>query len=187
MLTISFLQKLTSKPCTGASAGEKRTLVAHEILSTELTYMNSLSIIQDVFKKPLQASLASNRCFSDFALFCTVFSEVVCKSSLHMEVLLISPGQSRGSLLCNRFLGYHATPPKRSVARHPKKRLRRRLGERLSRKDDFARFIIILFGDNLNTSVSCFSWGSLSRSNKHFVILNLRSLGALSIQQNILV
>lgn len=59
---ISFLQKLTSKPCTGASAGEKRTLVAHEILSTELTYMNGLSIIQDVFKKPLQASLASNRC-----------------------------------------------------------------------------------------------------------------------------
>ena len=56
------MQKLASKPFTGATAGEKRTLVAHEILSTEVTYMNGLSIIQDVFKKPLQASLASNRC-----------------------------------------------------------------------------------------------------------------------------
>ena len=62
LITISFVQKLASKPCTGTTAGEKRTLVAHEILSTEVTYMNALSIIQDVFKKPLQASLASNRC-----------------------------------------------------------------------------------------------------------------------------
>lgn len=71
---ISFLQKLTSKPCTGASAGEKRTLVAHEILSTELTYMNGLSIIQDVFKKPLQASLASNRCNIFIILFSLLWS-----------------------------------------------------------------------------------------------------------------
>ena len=35
--------------------------MAHEILSTELTYMRNLSIMQDVFKKPLEAALASNR------------------------------------------------------------------------------------------------------------------------------
>lgn len=64
-----------SKPCTGATAGEKRTLIAHEILSTEVTYMNGLSIIQDVFKKPLQASLASNRAIISSANIQSLFAD----------------------------------------------------------------------------------------------------------------
>lgn len=46
---------------TGTPATEKRTLLAQQILSSELTYMKHLSIIQSVFKKPLEAALASNR------------------------------------------------------------------------------------------------------------------------------
>ena len=46
---------------TGTSAIEKRTLLAQQILSSELTYMKHLSVIQSVFKKPLEAALASNR------------------------------------------------------------------------------------------------------------------------------
>lgn len=51
---------------TGTSAIEKRTLLAQQILSSELTYMKHLSVIQSVFKKPLEAALASNR----LALLC---------------------------------------------------------------------------------------------------------------------
>ena len=58
---LSFFHLQGFSPKTGTSAGERRTLVAHEILSTELTYMRNLSIIEDVFKKPLEAALASNR------------------------------------------------------------------------------------------------------------------------------
>lgn len=85
------MQKLgASKPCTGATAGEKRTLIAHEILSTEVTYMNGLSILQDVFKKPLQASLASNRC-----IILNYFVQSLVKSYLSLVRLCYSsPGRS---------------------------------------------------------------------------------------------
>lgn len=66
-------EELAPKP--GTSVGEKRTLVAHEILSTELTYMKSLSIIQDVFKKPLQAALASNRAIISLANIHSLFAD----------------------------------------------------------------------------------------------------------------
>ena len=79
------MQELASKPCIGATAGEKRTLVAHEILSTEVTYMNGLSIIQDVFKKPLQASLASNRC-----IILHYFAQSLVKSYLSLVCLCYS-------------------------------------------------------------------------------------------------
>jgi len=67
------VEKPNPKP--GTSAGEKRTLVAHEILSTELAYMKCLSIIQDVFKKPLQAALASNRAIISQANIHSLFAD----------------------------------------------------------------------------------------------------------------
>jgi len=85
--------KLTSKPCTGASAGEKRTLVAHEILSTELTYMNGLSIIHDVFKKPLQASLASNRAIISSAHIQSLFAD--SETLLALSSLLVKDLSNR--------------------------------------------------------------------------------------------
>ena len=36
-------------------------MIAHEILTTEKEYCNTLTIIQDVFRKPLEASVKSNR------------------------------------------------------------------------------------------------------------------------------
>ncbi|XP_032241716.2 epithelial cell-transforming sequence 2 oncogene-like isoform X2 [Nematostella vectensis] len=46
---------------TGKSAGERRTALAQEILSSEVSYMQTLNILKEVFKTPLQAALASNR------------------------------------------------------------------------------------------------------------------------------
>ncbi|CAB4003996.1 epithelial cell-transforming sequence 2 oncogene-like isoform X1 [Paramuricea clavata] len=43
------------------SLGERRSVIAHEILGTEKEYCNTLTIIQDVFRKPLDASVKSNR------------------------------------------------------------------------------------------------------------------------------
>ena len=47
-------------------------------MSSELEYMKSLSIIQDVFKKPLQAAVASNRFAFPF-LSCFCFSYCPCE------------------------------------------------------------------------------------------------------------
>ncbi|XP_020620781.1 epithelial cell-transforming sequence 2 oncogene-like [Orbicella faveolata] len=85
--------KLASKPGTGATAGEKRTLVAHEILSTELTYMSGLSIIQDVFKKPLQASLASNRAIISSANIQSLFAD--SQTLLGLSSLLVNDLSNR--------------------------------------------------------------------------------------------
>jgi len=85
--------KLASKPGTGATAGEKRTLVAHEILSTELTYMNDLSIIQDAFKKPLQASLASNRAIISSANIQSLFAD--SQTLLGLSSLLVNDLSNR--------------------------------------------------------------------------------------------
>ncbi|XP_028411573.1 epithelial cell-transforming sequence 2 oncogene-like [Dendronephthya gigantea] len=43
------------------SLGERRSVIAHELLSTEKDYCKTLSIIQDTFRKPLEASIKSNR------------------------------------------------------------------------------------------------------------------------------
>ncbi|CAH1798589.1 unnamed protein product [Owenia fusiformis] len=40
---------------------QKRTPIAHEILSSEVEYMRTLEIIRNVFVKPLKSALASNR------------------------------------------------------------------------------------------------------------------------------
>lgn len=60
--------------------------MAQEILSSELEYMKSLSIIQDVFKKPLQAAVASNRfafpflsCFCFCLIVLATYSSVIQK------------------------------------------------------------------------------------------------------------
>ncbi|XP_073236115.1 epithelial cell-transforming sequence 2 oncogene-like [Porites lutea] len=75
-------------PKTGTSAGERRTLVAHEILSTELTYMRNLSIIQDVFKKPLEAALASNRAIISLANIQSLFAD--SETLLALSSLLVN-------------------------------------------------------------------------------------------------
>ena len=56
--------------------------------------MNGLSIIQDVFKKPLQASLASNRC-----IILHYFIQSLVKSYFESSplVLLVSSGPSEVS------------------------------------------------------------------------------------------
>lgn len=48
-------------------------------MSTELEYMKSLSIIQDVFKKPLQAAVASNRFGFPVFFFFPFFSYCPCE------------------------------------------------------------------------------------------------------------
>jgi hypothetical protein len=53
---------LPSLPCLQFdSYGEKRTVIAQDILRTEMEYMEELGIAQKVFKSPLQAALSSNR------------------------------------------------------------------------------------------------------------------------------
>ncbi|KAJ7394357.1 epithelial cell transforming sequence 2 oncoprotein-like [Desmophyllum pertusum] len=86
-------KNLAPKAVTGTSAGEKRTLVAHEILSTELTYMKCLSIIQDVFKKPLQASLASNRAIISSANIQSLFAD--SETLLALSSMLVNDVSNR--------------------------------------------------------------------------------------------
>ncbi|KAK2570590.1 Epithelial cell-transforming sequence 2 oncogene-like [Acropora cervicornis] len=64
-LKVPVSSKEFSAMMTGTSAIEKRTLLAQQILSSELTYMKHLSVIQSVFKKPLEAALASNSALSN--------------------------------------------------------------------------------------------------------------------------
>ncbi|XP_066028744.1 epithelial cell-transforming sequence 2 oncogene-like isoform X2 [Pocillopora verrucosa] len=84
---------LQSEARTGTSVGEKRAQVAHEILSTEVEYMRCLSIIQDVFKKPLQASLASNRAIISSANIQSLFAD--SETLLTLSSLLVNDLSSR--------------------------------------------------------------------------------------------
>ena len=73
----SSVQELDRK--TGTPVGEKRALLAQEILLSELAYMNCLSTTQNVFKKPLEAALASNRfVFLYFRILLAIF-ETSCR------------------------------------------------------------------------------------------------------------
>lgn len=90
-LDASHLAKF--EPRTGTSVREKRTQVAHEILSTEVEYMRCLSIIRDVFKKPLQASLASNRAIISAANIQSLFAD--SETLLALSSLLLNDLSNR--------------------------------------------------------------------------------------------
>lgn len=72
---------------TGTPVGEKRALLAQEILLSELAYMNCLSTTQNVFKKPLEAALASNRAIISSANIQSLFAD--CET-----LLVLSSGLS---------------------------------------------------------------------------------------------
>jgi len=74
-LKVPVSSKEFSAMMTGTSAIEKRTLLAQQILSSELTYMKHLSVIQSVFKKPLEAALASNRAIISLANIQSLFAD----------------------------------------------------------------------------------------------------------------
>ena len=112
----TYIETLHRRFCWGKKdVSSPRNLINRVNLHERLVY-NS---------RCFQETSSSFPCFQQvhyFALFCSVFSEVVRKSSLHIKVLLISPGQARGSLLRNRSLACHETPPKgeRDMQWHPK-------------------------------------------------------------------
>jgi len=119
--------------------------------------MNGLSIIHDVFKKPLQASLASNRCI---ILHCFVQScEVVRKyvSPAYKGATHLSWSGKRWSpLAC------HETPPKeeRDMQWHPKHAC----------EGDWEGVILRLEMKS-TAELAAFRGVPLPKSNKHLVIL----------------
>ena len=56
-----MLLQFGSESLVSNESGEKRTMIAQEILRTEVEYMKELGIVQKVFKTPLEAALSSNR------------------------------------------------------------------------------------------------------------------------------
>lgn len=77
------------------SLGERRSVIAHEILSSERDYCNMLAIVQDAFRKPLEASIQSNRpvigasnirmIFNDSETLLTLSKELTNDLSLRLQ------------------------------------------------------------------------------------------------------